>query len=91
MFGVLVFSISPNVQEKKAKGNKLPENKAKAFNTLRSKAGWNGRFDIFSSQACSILSHLYHIYNIYDIYIYGHMYIYIYTRILYIRIYLVMK
>ena len=91
MFGFLVFSISPNVQEKKAKGNKLPENKAKAFNTLRSKAGWNGRFDIFSCQACSILSHLYNIFiyiwyiyiwYIY-IYIYGHMYIYIYTYFIY--------
>ena len=27
-----------SLQEKKSKGNKLPENKAKAFNTLRSKA-----------------------------------------------------
>ena len=27
-----------DIQEKKSKGQKLPENKAKAFNTLRSKA-----------------------------------------------------
>ena len=83
MFGVLVFSISPNVQEKKAKGNKLPENKAKAFNTLRSKAGWNGRFDIFSSQACSILS-------IYMIYIYMVICIYIYIHVFYISVYILL-